>query len=256
MINSQQKDITAVGNARDNYLMKKITVCNNIDKSHHNKSGKNDIKLSIACENVDKLNENVLKKMLNARTEEDKKYLNDVYSKTIVRNNNPYKGIIKNFDYNKEINNEKDITIYKVNQKDKDASLFANNKKEYDKVKKDEDENIKKEYSDSKKGIHAKKFKYELDQKYAAKIDGGNDNIRVDRIEYYKKEQEKQDMNKKKIDNILYTLIDNGAISSNLNSINYDKIDTDSLEKTLKATFGEEEYKKMMVEMMKDNMSK
>lgn len=249
-MNNQTTDVTQIGSAKDNYLMKKITICNDINKQFS--KSKTDIGISISSEKVDRLQTEKLKKMLSERENEYKKYIDDVDNKVIKRNNLPYKGIIKNYNYDREIK-ETDITIYKVNATDKDASTFANKKKTYDEVKQKEDTDIKNEYSETKKSSHEKKFIHEHKHKYCAKIDSGNDNIRVDRIEFYKKEQAKQDENKKKIDNIISSLIDTGAISSNAESINYDKIDTDSLEKTLKATFGEEEYKKMMLEMMKEN---
>jgi hypothetical protein len=242
-------DINAIGrNAKENYLMKKITICNNIDRKHH--KGKLDMPaIAIQQEKVEKFSKKELADMLNKRSTQYETFYKDVHDKRIAKNNNPYKGIIKNFNYDQEIKSENNLIVYKVNTADKDAKLFADNKKNYDDVKKKEDTDIKNEYSESKKSTHAKKFTREQN-KYSENIDSGNDNIRIDRIEFYKKEQEKQDNNKKKIDTIISSLIDGGAISNNLDSINYDKIDTDDLEKRMKSAFGEEEYKRMMLEMM------
>jgi tetratricopeptide (TPR) repeat protein len=112
-------------------------------------------------------------------------------------------------------------------------------------------DDIKNIYSLDKKNIHKKEFDYNHKYKYCSKIDTGDDNIRVDSIEFYKKEQEKQENNKKKIDNVLNNLINIGAISDDLNSIDYNKINPDELEKTLKNTFGDDEYNKLLAETLK-----
>jgi len=74
--------------------------------------------------------------------------------------------------------------------------------------------------------------------------------LRTDRIEFYKKEQNKLDDSKKKIDDILLNLIDSGVLSENLDSINYDKINAKELESTLKNIFGEEEFNKLIKESL------
>ena len=98
---------------------------------------------------------------------------------------------------------------------------------------------------------HKKEFDYQHKYKYRTKLEAGNEesDLRVDRIEFYKKEQQKLEHNKKKIDNILLDLIDSGILSDNLDSINFDKIDADKLAETLKNTFGEAEYEKLIKEI-------
>ena len=146
---------------------------------------------------------------------------------------------------------EKDITIYKVNLEDKNIDKFKTKLTTYNSNKKNEDDDIKNIYSLDKKNIHKKEFDYNHKYKYCSKIDSGDDNIRIDSIEFYKKEQEKQENNKKKIDSVLNDLINIGAISDDLNSIDYNKINPDELEKTLRNTFGNDEYNKLLAETLK-----
>ena len=231
---------------KDNYLMKKIIICNDIDKK--NKSNTN-VNLAINTEKIVKPHLNI-KEEINKRLNENNKNISDIEKNIIKRINNPYKGIIKDFDYNREIK-EKDITIYKVNLEDKNIDKFKTKLTTYNSNKKNEDDDIKNIYSLDKKNIHKKEFDYNHKYKYCSKIDSGDDNIRIDSIEFYKKEQEKQENNKKKIDSVLNDLINIGAISDDLNSIDYNKINPDELEKTLRNTFGNDEYNKLLAETLK-----
>ena len=102
-------------------------------------------------------------------------------------------------------------------------------------------------YTIDKKNEHKKEFEYQHKYKYRNKLENNSEcELRVDRIEFYKKEQQKLDDSKKKIDDILLNLIDSGVLSENLDNIDYDKIDVDQLEKTLIKEFGEEEFSKLL----------
>jgi hypothetical protein len=101
-----------------------------------------------------------------------------------------------------------------------------------------------------KKISHKKDFDYQHKYKYRVKIDNEDEDLRVDRIEFYKKEQNKVEENKKKIDDILLNLIDSGILSKDMEFINYDKIDTNELESKLKNAFGEEEFKKLLEDIL------
>ena len=74
-------------------------------------------------------------------------------------------------------------------------------------------------------------FEYQHKYKYRTKLDGGNgdggeeSDVRIDRIEYYKKEQLKVEESKKKMDDILMNLINKNAISENLDNFDMNKID-------------------------------
>ena len=80
---------------KDNYLMKKIIICNDIDKK--NKSNTN-VNLAINTEKIVKPHLNI-KEEINKRLNENNKNISDIEKNIIKRINNPYKGIIKNFDY-------------------------------------------------------------------------------------------------------------------------------------------------------------
>ena len=224
--------------------MKKIILLNNIDK----KNSKGNIQLGIYSHKETSIEKDILKNMIDSRIKENNKFRKDIEDSKIKRNNNPYKGIIKNYDYDREIT-ETDITIYKVseNLEEKNEEKFKEVHNKYKDIKKKDDEEIKDTYALDKQHTHKKKFEKEHVYKFCANIDAGEDNLRIDRIEIYKKEQEKQEEKKMKIDNVLNDLINGGAISSNYDSIDYSKIDPDALAKQLKETFGEEEYNKMLL---------
>ena len=113
------------------------------------------------------------------------------------------------------------------------------------------DNEIKDTYSVAKQTTHKKEFEYQHKYKYRSKLESNDESdLRTDRIEFYKKEQNKLDDSKKKIDDILLNLIDSGVLSENLDSINYDKINAKELESTLKNIFGEEEFNKLIKESL------
>ena len=227
----------------DSYNMKKLILLSNIDK----KNSKGQTQLGIYSHKETTIEKDKLKNMFESRLNENNKFRKDIEESKIKRNNNPYKGIIKNYNYDREIK-ETDITIYKVseNLEEKNEVKFKEVHDKYKNTKKIEDEEIKDTYALDKQHTHKKKFEREHVYKFCANIDVGEDNLRVDRIEIYKKEQEKQEEKKVKIDNVLNDLINGGAISTNYDSIDYSKIDPDALAKQLKETFGEEEYNKML----------
>jgi hypothetical protein len=230
-------------NARDAYNMKKIKKFNNVDQLHNKDDLKN---LIIKPEQLVKPNINI-KAMIDARQAENNKELEEISKK---RTNNPYKGIIKDFNYDKKIKEQKDLLVHKVTENDKDKKVFDNKMGDYKTTISTQNEEIKDIYSFDNKTQHKKDFEYQHKYKYRTKLESNDDaDLRVDRIEYYKKEQQKMEDSKKKIDNILLDLIDSGILSENLDSINYDKIDTEKLEETLKKTFGEEEFRKIMEEL-------
>ncbi len=229
---------------RNSYNMKKIRQFNNIDQFYN----KDDIKnLIIKPEKIEKPNINI-KSLIDERQKNNEKELDDA---KIKRVNNPYKGIIKDFNYEKKIKAQNDLIVHKVTEVDKDKKIFDNKMGEFKTTIGVQDNEIKDIYSLDKKNKHKKDFEYQHKYKYRTKLDNSGDDsdLRVDRIEFYKKEQQKLEDNKKKIDNILLDLIDSGILSDSLDSINFDKIDADKLADTLKNTFGEEEYNKLIKEL-------
>lgn len=230
-------------NIKDTYNMKKIKKFNNVDQMYNQDDLKN---LILKPLKIDKPNINI-KSLIDEKKNTNSKDLNESLKKRV---NIPYKGIIKNFDYSKiREKHEEDLIVHKVNDEDKDKKVFNSNMNLFNNKIEKQNKDIKDTYSLDKETSHKKEFDYQLKYKYRTKIDTDNDDLRVDRIEFYKKEQSKIEENKKKIDDILLNLIDSGILSENLESIDYNKIDTDELENKLKNVFGEDEFNKILKEL-------
>lgn len=228
-------------NIRNSYNMKKIKKFNNIDHMYNQDEIKN---LILKPQKIEKPNINI-KSLLDNRDNTNKKELEESIKKRV---NQPYKGIIKDFDYSKiREKHEEDLIVHKVTESDKDENIFKEKMGKFKNEIATQNKDIKNIYSLDKKTEHKKEFDYQHKYKYRVKIDStDNDDLRVDRIEFYKKEQNKVEENKKKIDDILLNLIDSGILSENMESINYDKINTEELELKLKNAFGEEEFEKLL----------
>ena len=230
-------------NSRDSYNLKKIQKFNKIDQTFDKDNLK---QLIIKPIKIEKPNIN-LDSLIKTREFESKVELDDCVKK---RTNVPYKGIIKNFNYNKEFKKQDDLLIHKVTSADK--LHFEDDITKYNITIKTQNKEITDVYSVDKKTEHKKQFEYQHKYKYRNKLDNvtnADSDLRVDRIEFYKKEQEKLEDSKKKIDDILLNLIDTGVISENLDTIDYDKIDVDELEQTLIKQFGKDEFIKLMKEI-------
>lgn len=233
-----------ISNLRNSYNMKKIKKFNNIDQMYNQDELKNII---IKTQKVEKPNINI-KSLVDSREITNKKELEECKKKRV---NEPYKGIIKDFDYSKiREKHEEDLIVHKVTIEDKDEKIFNQKMNVFEKTIAEQNKDIKDTYSLDKKTEHKKEFDYQHKYKYRVKLDpNGEDDLRTDRIEFYKKEQNKIEENKKKIDDILLNLIDSGILSENLESINYDKINTKDLENKLKNVFGEDEFEKILKEI-------
>lgn len=231
-------------NIKNSYNLKKIKKFNNIDQMYNQDELKN---LIIKSQKIEKSNINI-KSLIDNRELVNKNELNECIKKRI---NEPYKGIIKDFDYSKiREKHEEDLIVHKVTDVDKDKNKFDEKMDTFHNKIQQQNCDIKNTYSLDKKIEHKKEFDYQHKYKYRVKIDSNdNDELRVDRIEFYKKEQNKIEENKKKIDDILINLIDSGILSENMESIDYNKIDTGELENKLKKVFGDEEFEKILQEL-------
>ena len=229
----------------ERYNLKKIGKFNDIDQKH---TVSDDIKnLIIKQTKIEKPNicADEMKKKIDDKKLEKEEELTVCHSK---RTNQPYKGIIKNFDYSKPINNKDDLVIHKVSEQDK--KHFDAEKDKFDKKKKDQDNELNNIYSLDNENKHIENFAYQHQYKFQKKIaPEGEDELRTDRIEFYEKEQRELINSKEKISDILNDLICSGGLSDNLETINYDKINVDDLEKALIEKFGKEEYEKLMKEL-------
>jgi hypothetical protein len=231
--------------SKNKYIHKKITSLNNIDKQNENSLLIDKIIKPIKEE---KISEHYLKKSIEIK----KKELEDNEKEGLkTRKNFPYKGIIKNFDYNKVIKNEKDLIVF--HPKDENKETFKSDIKIYkDEIKKQNIEN-KNVYSADKKVDYNKKFEYVQKYKYKSNLnnttDIEGDSLRNDRIDFYKKEQNKIDKNNSIINDIFIDLINKGVLTEDLDNVNMDNFDVDDIEQKLIKEFGKEEYEKLMKEI-------
>lgn len=218
---------------------KKIETLNKIDKKYDMDEYKNKLLRPIK---IEKKNINIEEEIKNK-----KKQLNDCEKDGLQkRTNHPYKGIIKKFDYNKKINNEKDLIIFYA--KDEIKNDFNEKFNGYKNTIKTQDKDISNIYTEDKKVNYAKEFEYVQKYKYKIECDdpeNAGDNLRIDRVEFYKKEN----LNTNEVSDIVSDLINTGAISDDLSNIDIDKIDVNELEKKLIEKFGKEQYEKLMAEL-------
>ena len=180
-------------NIKNSYNLKKIKKFNNIDQMYNQDELKN---LIIKSQKIEKTNINI-KSLMDNRELVNKNELNECIKKRI---NEPYKGIIKDFDYSKiREKHEEDLIVHKVTACDKDKNKFDEKMDTFHNKIQQQNCDIKNTYSLDKKIEHKKEFDYQHKYKYRVKIDSNdNDELRVDRIEFYKKEQNKIEENKKK----------------------------------------------------------
>lgn len=244
---------------RDIHKMNKIKEINKIDNFYE----ENDLANFIIKPTKIKKERINIKDIAEKRdNEQENEYEEIKKNKKMI--NNPYKGIIPKkmdqhedkdlnyeLDYNKEINDQEDLVVYKIKEDDKNEEKFNKKFDKFEKTKKHDDKKIKKIYSENEKAKHLEKFNYNHKYKYS-KIDDNEDNtdndLRTDRIEFYKKEQQKAEFQKMKVDDIFNELIQSGAISDDFNSIDIDQIDIEELENKIKEIGGEELYKKILEE--------
>jgi hypothetical protein len=211
---------------RDLYNLKKIQRFNNIDQRYATgTSNMQDLK----PQKVDKVNVD-LNKLVQDRKQYNQAELDESIKK---RTNLPYKGIIKNFDFNKiRANHKEDLIVHKVTEADK--KTFNEDISKYSNTITKQQKELNEIYAENKKNEHKKNFEYQHKYKYRTKLDvgegdggegGEGGDVRIDRIEYYKKEQLKVEESKKKMDDILMNLINKNAISENLDNFDLNKID-------------------------------
>jgi len=234
---------------KNQYNIKKIEKYNKLDQA--SSSNIDTLKNLIIKPTIINKNNNLdLNKILPTKQKEYDLEAHEAFKK---RTNLPYKGIIKDFDFSKiRDKHSEDLIVHKVSNKDK--LFFNDDKSKYEKTISKQNDDLTKTFSKDKINEHKKHFEYQHKYKFRNKFDNNstsNNDIRTDRIEFYKNEQQKNEDSKRKIDDILLNLIDSGVISENLDSINYDKINIIDLEKKLIQEFGQEEFNKLMADINK-----
>jgi len=216
---------------RDLYNLKKIQRFNNIDQKYSSSTDNN--MQDLKPQKINKVNVD-LNKLVQDRKQHNQAELDESIKK---RTNLPYKGIIKNFDFNKiRANHKEDLIVHKVTEADKKS--FNEDISKYSNTITKQQKELSEIYAENKKNEHKKNFEYQHKYKYRTKLDvgdggcsegsggsGDGGDVRIDRIEYYKKEQLKVEESKKKMDDILMNLINKNAISENLDNFDLNKID-------------------------------
>ena len=140
---------------RNSYNMKKIKKFNNIDQMYNHDEIKNMI---IKPQKIEKPNIN-MKTLVDNKENTNEKDFNESIKKRV---NEPYKGIIKDFDYSKiREKHEEDLIVHKVNQEDKNINLFTEKKNNFEQKIAEQNKNIKDTYSLDKKTEHKKEFDYQ-----------------------------------------------------------------------------------------------
>jgi hypothetical protein len=225
-----------------NYQNKKINTIYNTDKQYSTEDIYNKI---IPKQSDNKYTEKQFKDLYKQKTELLKQNQFEAEKK---RKNNPYKCIISEFDYSKQINNNKDLVVFRPEDENKED--FDKDVKKYTKTIKEQDSENKNIYSEDNKINYIKNFEYVQKYKYKSNIDDNieesGDNLRNDRIEHYNKKKIEDDKNATVINDIFSDLISNNIMTEDMENIDLDKLDADDLEQKLIQQFGKEEYEKMI----------
>ena len=157
---------------RDLYNLKKIQRFNNIDQRYA--TGTNNNMQDIKPQKIDKVNID-LNKLVQDRKQHNQAELDESIKK---RTNLPYKGIIKNFDFNKiRATHKEDLVVHKVT--DADKKTFNEDISKYSNTITKQQKELSEIYAENKKNEHKKNFEYQHKYKYRTKLDvdggGGGD---------------------------------------------------------------------------------
>ena len=225
-----------------NYQNKKMNTIHNTNKRYSTEDIYNKI---IPKQSDNKYTEKQFKDLYKQKTELLKQNQFEAEKK---RKNNPYKCIITEFNYSKQINNNKDLIVFRPEDENKED--FDKDLKNYTKTIKNQDSENKNIYSEDNKFNYIKNFEYVQKYKYKSNIDDNieeaGDNLRKDRIEHYNKKKIEDDKNATVINDIFSDLISNNIMTEDMENIDLDKLDADDLEQKLIQQFGKDEYEKMI----------
>lgn len=118
------------------------------------------------------------------------------------RTNQPYKNILKDQDYSKDFKKNRDLIV--CNLRDVDKIHLMEEFQELKGMLEKHDEELKVVYSTSKQASYKEKFKYNNKSKFRIQYDPNDfKKLKKNKIEYYKKEQQKLEKDKKKLEEIL-----------------------------------------------------
>lgn len=122
----------------------------------------------------------------------------------------PYKNIIKDDAklYQKKEIKQDDLVVCKVSQEDKDKKKIEAKIENLTSARKINDDENKKIYSEDKQKTHKKEFDYKQKYIYCSKQDSSqHDDIKKNRLEYFKDMQKQVEKDKKRYDDILESIL-------------------------------------------------
>jgi hypothetical protein len=133
------------------------------------------------------------------------------------RTNQPYKNILPESEFKKEFKTKEDLVVYKINPSDKNKELIE---KDLAKATSDittHNRELRNKFSVDKKAEFKKEFEYNTVEKYTIKYNQENyKDMKMNVIDYFKKEQQELEKNKKNIDDIIEKVIANDMIDENI----------------------------------------
>jgi hypothetical protein len=205
----------------------------NVDKGLLKQSIINPIKVTKTREDRIKVERDLKEVEKNYRGSSSNTYGSEIQNYWKKRTNAPYKNIMKDQDYTRNFKSEKDLVVHRVTTKDKEgveeAYTDMKSKKEL------HNNELKVIYSTSKQNEHKKKFEYNHVYKYRMQYDPKNhDDLKEDKIKYYKEQQKKEEVGKQKRDDILESLANDGIMNSLISNGIFNKDELDGLNSTKK----------------------
>jgi len=213
MLQMQQLQMQQMQKIKDMQQMKQMDKLNEIDLTMDKEKIKESIIRPIKLEKSKQDRIELEKKWKETETnyhdKTGKDYGPEIKQYWSKRTNQPYKNILKNEDYSKKISSDKDLIVHRVTNKDKEG--VEEGFTEFKGKLETHDNELKVIYSTSKKNEHKKKFEYNHVYKYRVQHEGkDHEDLKEDRIKYYKDQQKKEEVGKKKLDVLLETLVSDG----------------------------------------------
>lgn len=131
------------------------------------------------------------------------------------RTNEGYKNILKDEQIlKKKIESDKDLIVHRVTQADKNFKEIESKCIEEEKGREQHKQELKSIYSLSKENEYKKKFEYVNCERYLEEKDvQEHTNTKKDRIEFYKKQQQKEESLKQNKNEILESIINQGIFT-------------------------------------------
>lgn len=126
------------------------------------------------------------------------------------RTNQPYKTILPEKEFKKEFKTQEDLIVYKTNPDDKNKAKLEANLKTFSNDMSQHKQELKAKYTADKKQEFTKEFEYNSVEKYSIKYDQENfKDMKVNVIDYYKKEQQELEKDKQNVDSIIESMVAN-----------------------------------------------